>query len=237
MNQQQPNQNPNGYYDPQTGAFVTFAAQKKKKSLTWLYILIVAALALMITKCAADYAKENGLVDEPEQTAAEPAENGAEVSEPEEPAAAPEAEPQDPESPGQNAKKQEKAAAPEKTPEEIRDEYIASCQSAAYDEIMRRPEEYNGKPVTITGTVVQVMETTHLFTASSIDLRLRDSDGETWIISWTKGEVETPNGNVLEDDELTVYGKCLGTTSYKSILGKQITVPRISAQYLIEATP
>lgn len=73
--------NPNGYYDPATGAFVPFAAPKKKKSLTWLYILIVAALALMITKCAADYAKENGYVDEPAETEAEAPQTEAEPAE------------------------------------------------------------------------------------------------------------------------------------------------------------
>lgn len=91
--------NPNGYYDPATGAFVPFAAPKKKKSLTWLYILIVAALALMITKCAADYAKENGYVDEPAETEAEAPQTEAEPAEtveasavPDEPEAEPEPE-------------------------------------------------------------------------------------------------------------------------------------------------
>lgn len=93
------NNNPNGYYDPQTGAFVPFAAPKKKKSLTWLYILIVAAIALMITKCAADYAKENGYADEPAeieaeapQTEAEPAETVEASAVPDEPEAEPLAE-------------------------------------------------------------------------------------------------------------------------------------------------
>ena len=87
------NNNPNGYYDPATGAFVPFAAPKKKKSLTWLYILIVAALALMITKCAADYAKENSLVDEPAETEAEAPRTEAEPAETEAEAAETEAEP------------------------------------------------------------------------------------------------------------------------------------------------
>ena len=88
------NNNPNGYYDPQTGAFVPFAAPKKKKSLTWLYILIVAALALMITKCAADYAKENGYADEPAETEAEAAETVEASAVPDEPEAEPEPEPE-----------------------------------------------------------------------------------------------------------------------------------------------
>lgn len=218
MNQQQPNQNPNGYYDPATDAFVPFAAPKKKKSLTWLYILIVAALALMITKCAADYAKENGIADEPAKTEAKAAETEADSKE----AAAEQETPNT------------ANAAPEKTPEEIRAEYLASCEAVSNEEIMRRPDDYKGRALTVTGEVVQVIETSHLFKGPSISLRIRDDGGEYWLLSYEKDDVETPNGNVLEGDRLTAYGESAGTSTYKTFLGKQVTIPTVKVKYLAE---
>ena len=99
---------------------------------------------------------------------------------------------------------------------------------------MRRPDEYKKKPVTASGKVVQIVEETHLFTGTTINIRLEDDNGDVWLLIYNKSAVETPNGNVLEGDRLTVYGDCTGTTSYKTILGKQITTPSVNVKYMTE---
>lgn len=200
---------PTGYFDPQTGAFVPFAKKKKKK---WPWIVAAVLLVAIIGAGAGGNKSEPAEKEKaaPKTEAAEAeAKTGAEPA--------------------------ETQAGP--TAEELRADYIASCAVVEYEQIMRRPDDYKGRPVTATGEVVQILEETHLFTGTSVNIRLEDENGDVWLLAYNKSEVETPNGNVLEGDRLTIYGDCTGTTSYKSLIGKQITVPTVSVRYMVEAAP
>lgn len=212
---------PTGTYDPTTGAFV----RAKKKHPVNIVLIIVGVLALIAISRCSQAAGNESAPDSPETESAETA-----PAEPE--ADAPETDPPETEAPAPETEAPETDPPP--TPEEIRADYIASCTAPSYEEIMRRPDEYRKKPVTATGEAVQVLEETHLFTGTTVNIRLEDDNGDVWLLIYNKSAVETPNGNVLEGDRLTVYGDCTGTTSYKTILGKQITVPSVSVKYMTE---
>lgn len=213
---------PTGTFDPETG---TFIPAKKKSGCLW-FVLIPVILIFVIVAAFGGKTDPGPESEKPETEAAEttPTEPGAADAVTPEPTA-PEPETKAPETD------------PPPTPEEIRADYIASCAAPTYEEIMRRPDEYKKKPVTASGKVIQIVEETHLFTGTTINIRLEDGNGDVWLLIYNKSDVETPNGNVLEGDRLTIYGDCSGTTSYKTVLGKQITVPSVVVKYMTEAAP
>ena len=130
-------------------------------------------------------------------------------------------------------------AVPQKTPDEIREEFIAGCIEADYKDIMRYPDKYIDQCVVFSGKVIQTREDTSIFTGKTITLRVRDIDDIdiVWLIQYKDKDVTT-DGNILEDDVITVYGTCTGTTSYNSIFGAQITIPSMTASYIDrEETP
>ena len=114
------------------------------------------------------------------------------------------------------------------TPDEAT--YKASCQSIAYDDLARNPDNYKGKNVKFTGKVVQVIE---------------DNSGSTYRINVTKGKYSSwddtvlvayspssSSNRILEDDIVTFYGISGGLYTYKSTMGASITIPSVYAKYI-----
>ena len=114
------------------------------------------------------------------------------------------------------------------TPDEAT--YKASCQSIAYDDLARNPDNYKGKNVKFTGKVVQVIE---------------DNSGSTYRINVTKGKYSSwddtvlvayspssSSNRILEDDIVTFYGLSGGLYTYKSTMGASITIPSVYAKYI-----
>ena len=108
-------------------------------------------------------------------------------------------------------------------------EYRNKCQVYAYDEIARYPDKYEKSLAKFTGEVVQVM---------------RDGDNLQMRVDVTKNEYDfyedtvyvyytiSNNVNVLEGDIITMYGELRGTQTYESVLGAEISIPRIYVQYI-----
>lgn len=98
----------------------------------------------------------------------------------------------------------------------------------SYESVARYPSSYRGDPVHIKGKVVQVMK----------------SGGETILRVATRGSyrdvvyVTIPStvqtiGNVLEDDQVTIFGLCTGVHSYTTIMGGEVTIPSMKAEKVI----
>ena len=106
-----------------------------------------------------------------------------------------------------------------------------SCKSYTYKEIARNPDKYNGKNVKFTGKVVQVSE--GYFNSVTIRLNVtRDEYGfydDTIYCDYTYSSGES---KILEDDIITIYGTCKGSTSYTSVLGANITLPKVDVKYV-----
>ena len=113
--------------------------------------------------------------------------------------------------------------------EEIsREDYMAECAFIPYDDVARNPNSYVGDNVMFSGTVIQVSETAFdLFDSNSVDFRVETSDG-VWYVSYNRPEGES---RILEGDYITCYGECDGITTYISVLGGNVTVPKLIMKY------
>lgn len=116
-----------------------------------------------------------------------------------------------------------------------KNEFIEKCNSYSYEKIAREPQKYENKKVKFTGKVIQVSEGYSLF---------GENLSVTFLISVTKNEYDLYEDNIyctytyekgeskiLEGDIITLYGICEGDYSYISVLGANITIPKIDLKY------
>jgi len=104
-------------------------------------------------------------------------------------------------------------------------EYKALCKKLDYEDILRNPDNNKEKYCIVEGTVEQIIEDWF----DSYTIYVTDNDGNRWecVYSYKEGEPR-----LLEGDSVIVYGKCKGTENVETIMGKQITLPRIDAEYI-----
>lgn len=100
--------------------------------------------------------------------------------------------------------------------------YKSKCKSYGYTSIARYPEKYEGKYIKVYGKVIQSLNDTY---------RIAMNGNYDHIVYVTASGVKTA-GKILEDDMVTVYGKCSGETTYESVMGASITLPSIEAKYI-----
>ncbi len=112
-----------------------------------------------------------------------------------------------------------------KQAQNTKNSYIKKCKTYDYKTIQRKPDKHKGKNIKVSGTVIQVLEGWF----GSVGLRLEDSNGDVWYINYSYSDGED---KILEDDNITVYGECTGTETYKTVLGSSVTVPSIDAEYI-----
>ena len=109
-----------------------------------------------------------------------------------------------------------------------RENYIAKCDAVLYNDVARNPDNYDGEKVMFSGTVIQVSEDAlDLFSTNSVDFRVETTDG-IWYVSYNRPEGES---RILEGDYITCYGECDGVTTYISVLGGNVTVPKLIMKY------
>lgn len=116
------------------------------------------------------------------------------------------------------------------TPAQVKDRYIKSCQSYAFKDLARNADALAGKRIVAKGEVIQV-QTEGSFYA----MRVNITKGSYGIWSDTVYVVYSkPSGadNIIEDDIITFYGEIDGNTSYTSVMGATITLPKITAEYI-----
>ena len=127
------------------------------------------------------------------------------------------------------AEKERKAA-------EEKANYKNSCVVYKYDELARNPSAMKGKPVKVTGKVIQSMKSTY---GNSVTLRVNiTKTGSSYYTYYTDTVYVTytyPDSSaerILEDDIITIYGDSTGETSYQSTLSGTVTIPSIDAKYI-----
>lgn len=105
------------------------------------------------------------------------------------------------------------------------DEYKSICEMLNYTEILRNPDSYEKTHCKLSGRVSQIIEGF----LGSFTIYIEDSGGNTWGCTYSYKDGET---HLLEGDSVTVYGECKGTDTASTILGKQVTMPRIDVEYV-----
>lgn len=122
-----------------------------------------------------------------------------------------------------------------KSAKQIRKEYIKSCKTITFDKLGRNPNKYKGQKFKITGQVIQVQEGW----GDSVDLRINMTkttyeyiDDVTWSDTiYATVEIGEDEDKILEDDIITIYGECDGDYTYESVMGSNITLPKINIEY------
>ena len=96
-----------------------------------------------------------------------------------------------------------------------------------YISIMRNPSQYNGDNMSISGRVLQKSQSW-----GSVVLRVATKGrwDNIFYVTYSSFDMDV---NVIEDDIVTIYGKCTGTETYKTVLGGYITIPSMKAEKII----
>lgn len=112
------------------------------------------------------------------------------------------------------------------------EQYKSECIDVSYDDLARKPDEYEGQKVKFRGKIMQVVKDSESITSE-------------YLISVTEGEYGLWNNNVfvklrpdnkenkfLGDDIVTFYGESAGEHKYTSVLGQSISIPCVKAVYM-----
>ena len=106
------------------------------------------------------------------------------------------------------------------------EEYKEMCNTYAYKDLARNPENFKGIKIVLSGEVIQVMES-----GKKLELRV-NMDGDYDQTVYVKYTLKNGEGRILEGDQINIYGTFEGLKTYTSVLGAEITLPRIDAKYI-----
>lgn len=113
--------------------------------------------------------------------------------------------------------------------------YKNKCKSLSFKDLSRNPDKHKGEKLKYTGQVIQVQEDEHwLDDNTTVDLRINVTKDKYGLWDDTiYATVELPKNadRILEDDIITIWGECDGKYSYTSVLGSDVTLPKINIEY------
>lgn len=113
--------------------------------------------------------------------------------------------------------------------------YKNICKTLSFKDLSRNPDKHKGEKLKYTGKVIQVQEDEHwLDDNTTVDLRINVTKDEYGLWDDTIfATVELPKNadRILEDDIITIWGECDGKYSYTSVLGSDVTLPKINIEY------
>lgn len=105
------------------------------------------------------------------------------------------------------------------------EDYKNLCQQLNYEDILRNPDSYDETYCVLSGTVDQIIEGWF----DTYAIYVMDSSGNRWECLYMYKDGEP---HLLEGDSVTVYGHCNGTTTATTLLGEQVTLPYVDAEYI-----
>ena len=194
-----------------------------KKVWFWLLVIVVVALGMHFTGGAkgGDGGGSSDSTKESQSTMTSKAKASSEAVEASKAKAKAEADQ------AAKDKAEADAAAAAKAKEEADAKNPATYPTLTYDEMARNGNKHKGEKLQITGKVIQVTDgddgdaTLRVATNGDYDdVYLAQIDSSEW-----------GNHRLLEDDQITLYGKVYGLYTYKSTMGGNITVPAIAVTF------
>lgn len=119
---------------------------------------------------------------------------------------------------------------PAQTTTVSRQDYINGCSEIAYSDLARNPNKYKGKSFVFTGKVIQVAEPAQ---GNTVYMRINVTRGEyIWKDTiFAQVDLLRSADRILEGDIITLYGDCDGLYSYESVIGEQVSIPKIDILY------
>lgn len=130
-----------------------------------------------------------------------------------------------------------------------KEEFIATCNEYDYKDISRNPDNYKNKNCYFRGKIVQVSEsgfstiyrisvTENKLYSDELMETMSDYIDESANLSLWEDElyveynVKDGDSRFLEEDIVKLYGTIKGLKTYTAVLGNQITIPEIYAEYI-----
>lgn len=113
--------------------------------------------------------------------------------------------------------------------EEIESYFKEGCSALTYEQVARDPDAYKGEKATFTGEVIQVMQEGDTYTLRVNVTPTSYGYKDTILVLYT---AKAGDQRILEDDVVTLYGAMAGMYTYKTVMGAELTVPLMSAQYV-----
>jgi hypothetical protein len=106
---------------------------------------------------------------------------------------------------------------------------VKQYEAVSYDNLARNPDDYKMKSVTISGQVMQVQKAGKGYML----LVWQNDDSDQLIMVSVPKSYKPDNGNILEDDEVTINGYAYGTQEYDTTGGSTNDVPLIYADQTV----
>lgn len=97
-----------------------------------------------------------------------------------------------------------------------------------YEKVSRYPDEYVGKKYEINGKVIQVVNSAW---SDTVVMRM-NVDGDYDKNLYVEYDEKILSGNILVDDEVTIYATFKGLYTYTTVLGSSLTVPKVEARLI-----
>ncbi len=107
-----------------------------------------------------------------------------------------------------------------------REEYMAACIVPDYRDVERNPDSSEGMKIIVSGTVIQVIEGWF----DTVVFRVRDDGGNIWYVTYVRPDGES---RILTEDRVAIYGTCTGVKTYKTASEESVTIPSMSAKYIV----
>lgn len=118
----------------------------------------------------------------------------------------------------------------EKSAAEIKSDYISNCSNYTFQEIARNPDNYRGKYAHLRGEIIQSIESGDSYTFRVNISRTSYGWTDTILVTYTKKSAS--ESRFLEDDVVDLYGTLGGTYTYKTVMGNEMTIPLLYAEYV-----
>lgn len=100
-----------------------------------------------------------------------------------------------------------------------------------YEQLSRYPDQCKGQKLTIKGKILQI-STGGLFSSNVLRVAVGGSYSKIAYITYPSSAIKS-DGNILEDDYITIKGVSQGDTSYTTVLGAKVTLPHIKADEIV----
>lgn len=121
--------------------------------------------------------------------------------------------------------------------EELEQNYINNykkgCKNYSYKDVLRNPDEYEGKNAYWFGEIVQVIDKRDNYSTFRINVNCESYhylDG--YICSDTIFVAYTGDKSFIEDDMVKMWGTMKGTYTGTTVLGASVTIPMFVAEYI-----
>lgn len=108
-------------------------------------------------------------------------------------------------------------------------QYKKQCKKISYKKLSRNPDKYDGKKVTFTGQIIQVMESDY---GNAYRINVSKTSYGSWDDTVYVEFDPSTSKRLLEDDIVKFYGTYEGIYTYETIFGGEVSIPSVDAKYM-----